>query len=148
MPNDPQRRALVDAILDRLAAIRAGATYFATPAEVTGDFKGLPELIGFPTYCVVSGDETPEELTNGEIQEALEVSIAIWVSDDQDRRLALDRAIADVKRAIFTDDDLGGLALTVRHGLVRTDEAMLFAKPIAYGEVTLTVVYDHARSTV
>ena len=148
MPTDPIRRTIVTAIRDRLAAITMGTTYFYTPRDVGTQLKGFNEVAGFPAYCVIGGDEQPSELTNAEITERLTVHLVVWVSDDKDRHLMLDRALADVKRALYVDNDLAGLVLSLTPGPTRTDESALFARPIAYGEIDVLVEYDHARRDV
>jgi hypothetical protein len=147
-PSDPKRQAIIDAIVARLAAITAGATYFFTP-EVGVDYRHHSEITKFPYYGVIEGDEMNDFLAmTPQIKTTLSVSIVGWVSDAEDRRKALNRAVADVQRAIVSDDTWGGIAFETRPLSVITDEATLFAKPFAYFEINIQVVWHHDHQTI
>lgn len=150
-PADSTAERLLVAIQTRLAGIEAGTSYFFTPSEVTRDWVGFHEAKGYPTYCVIEGQREPyelEQLTMGTCGSRLGLYIVGLISDDTARRTTLNRCIADVCRALFTDQTFGGLALWLRQPTIKTDEAALFAKPFAYFELTTAAYYVHAPGDV
>lgn len=153
MASEPIREQLLAKVRDRLAAIAAGATYWFTPGEVARDYKHYEECQDLakdkPFYGVIEGDETKSGFTYPNIQAELKVVIVGWVVDEAARRIAVNRAIGDVLRACFSDEKWDALALETKDAVtIRTDEATWAAKPYAYFEVELTIVYVHARTAV
>lgn len=147
-PSEPITEQLIDAIVARLQGITAGADYWYTPGEVARDWKNYPEVRGFPFYGVIDGEQRGEDLTNVEIEETFFVTIVGWIKDTTDRRQAVRRALADVTKALHSDDTFGGLAQRMLAPGSVSDEAALVAKPFAYFELTVPIVYDRARTAV
>lgn len=149
MPTDPRDEQLLQAIATRLAAIVAGADYFYTPGEVSRDWKNFDEVRGFPFYGVIEGELTRTEDTYSTIDVTLPVTIVGWVNGDKmrvNRRMALNRAVADVIRAIYTDEAWNGLALITKVLRRTTDEAAVVAAPHAYFELALQIEYQLDRT--
>lgn len=147
-PSEPRTEQLIDAIVARLGAITAGATYWYTPGEVARDWKNYSEITGFPFYGVIDGEQHGDELTNMEIQETFTVIIVGWIKDTTDRRQAVRRAIADVMKAVHSDDTWGDLALRTLAPFSTTDQSALVAKPYGYFELSVPIVYDRVRTAV
>jgi hypothetical protein len=148
MATEPVREQILAAVRTRLAAIVTGATYWYTPVEVARDWKNFDEAPGFPFYGVIEGQEVTEAFAYKQIRATLRVILIGWVRDDQNRRIVLNRAVADVQRAVFSEESWGGLALETKPVSIRSDEAALVAKPYAYFEVEMDVVYVHALADV
>lgn len=146
MPTDPIDEQILAKIKTRLSAIAAGATYFYTPGEVSRDWKNWDEVRGFPFYGVIEGELQRPADTFTTVDVILPVTIVGWVKSDQDRRIVLNRAAADVIRALYTDETWGGLALITKVLRRPTDEAAVVAKPHAYFELALQIEYQLDRT--
>lgn len=145
MPTDPIDEQILTAIETRLKAIVTGATYFYTPGEVARDWKNWDEARSFPFYGIIEGEIQRQEDTYTTIDVILPVTIVGWVKHDAARRQHVNRAAADVIRAIYTDETWGGLALITKVLRRPTDEASLVAKPHAYFELALQIEYQLER---
>ncbi len=148
MPTDPIDEQILQKIEARLKAIVAGAAYFYTPMDVGRDWKNWDEARGFPCYGVIEGRRARPIDTFTKIDAQLTVIIIGWVKHDSERRIHLNRAIADVVRAVYTDESWGGLALITKVTEIVTDEAAVVAKPHAYFELTLAIEYQLDRTAV
>jgi len=150
MATDSIREQLLAAIETRLKGIVKGATYHYTPGEVLRDWKNYDEVTGFPFYGIIEVEEDSEAFTYTNLQAQLRVTIVGWVNGDKmeqgKRRLALNRAIADVRRAVMSEESWGGLALVTRIPRTTTDEATWTARPFAYFEMTVEIDFVHART--
>lgn len=148
MPIDPLREQLLAAVAARLSTLTADGTTWYMPGEVSRDWKNFDEAKGFPCYGVIEGPEEPDGEDNDQVHEVLTVTVVGWVKAPSDRRIVLNRAIGDVKRAIYLDETWGGLALWTAAPRVETDEATIEAKPFAYFELTMAIHYDRPRRSV
>jgi len=148
MPTDPVDEQILAAIEARLKGLAKGSTYFYTPGEVARDWKNFDEVRAFPFYGVIEGELKRTEDTFTTVDVTLPVTIVGWVKSDQDRRVVLNRAAADVIRAIYTDETWGGLALITKVLSRATDEAAAAAKPHAYFELALQIEYQLDRTAV
>lgn len=146
MADEPIREQLIDAVVTRLEAITDGTTYWTKPGGVGRDWKHYTDVQSFPFYGVIDGDEEPIEETNNEVTESFSVIIVAWIKNDADRRQALNRSVADIRRAIYADETWGGLADYTVPPSVVSDEASLVTAPFAYFELTMQIVYRHART--
>ncbi len=144
---EPIREQILAAVAVRLAAITAGSTYWATPGEVGRDWKNFDEPKGYPFYGVIEGVEEPDGEDNVDVHEVFTVLVIGWVKGE-DRRTLVNRAIGDIKTAIYTDETWSALAIWTEAPSVVTDEAALVAKPFGYFELTMKVHYDRARAAV
>jgi hypothetical protein len=152
-PSEPIRQQLIAKIVTRLQGIAAGGTYWYTPCEVAQDWRSFTEIPKLaqdrPFYGVIEGDENNEYNTFGPtISTKLIVIIVGWITDQKDRRRALNRAIGDVQKAIFSDAEWTGSAFNTRPVRVSNDEAALVAKPFGYFELEMEIEYIHAEGTV
>lgn len=150
---EPLREQLLAAVTARLAALTAGTTYWFTPAEATRDWKSWEETkaeAGKPGYGIIEGKEIQEDLTNTEVHVTHDVTVTGWIKEDQNRRTALNRAIADIVKAIYTDETWGLPVTAAWTNVVEivTDEAALQSQGFAYFELTARVHYDRARTSV
>lgn len=148
MPIDPIDEQILAKIDARLKALVAGATYFYTPGDVARDWKNWDEVKGFPFYGVIEGRRARPIDTFTMVTARLAVTIVGWVKSDAQRRIVLNRAIADVVRACYADESWDGLALITTVTEIVTDEAAVVAKPHAYFEVTLQIEYQVLRGAV
>lgn len=151
MPTDPIDEQILAKIATRLAALVDGATYFFKPGEVARDWKNFDEVKSFPFYGVIEGTRVRTEDTYTKVETALTAHIVGWVNGDKmgvPRRIAVNRAIADVVRAIYTDETWDGLALLTKVPEIATDEAAAAAKPYAYFEMKLAIDYQLDRTAV
>jgi hypothetical protein len=146
MPVDPIDEQILARVAERLSAIQAGATYFYTPGEVARDWKNWDEVRSWPFYGVIEGELSRAETTMTTVEVTLPVTIVGWVRSDDARRTVLNRACADVIRAIYTDESWGGLALITKVTRRATDEAALVAKPHGYFELMLEILYHLDRT--
>ena len=146
MPAEPIDEQILGKVAARLGAITAGATYFYTPGEVARDWKNWDEVRSFPFYGIIEGELSRKEDTYTMVDVILPVTIVGWVKHESTRRSALNRAAADVIRAIYTDETWGGLALITKVLRRSTDEAAVVAKPHAYFELALQIEYQLART--
>jgi len=146
MPVDPIDEQILAKIATRLKMLDAGVTYFYTPGEVARDWKNWDEVTTFPFYGVIEGRRARPIDTYTTVTAELTVTIVGWVKHDQERRTVLNRAIADVIRAVYTDESWGGLALITKVAEIVTDEAAVVAKPHAYFELTLAIDYTVDRA--
>jgi YHS domain-containing protein len=148
MPVDPIDEQILDRVRARLAAIVTGDTYFYSPGETARDWKNWDEVKSFPFYGVIEGRRGRPIDTFTKVEAQLTVTIVGWIKHDANRRVVLNRAIADVIRAVYTDETWGGLALITDVPEIVTDEAAVVAKPHAYFEITLRIDYMLDRTAV
>lgn len=144
-PADPKDEQILQAIEARLKAIVQGATFFYTPGEVFRDWKNWDEVRSFPYYGIIEGELQRQEDTFTKVDVILPVTIVGWVRHDTTRRVVLNRASADVIRAIYQDESWGGLALITKVLRRPTDEAAAISKPHAYFELSLQIEYQLDR---
>lgn len=148
MPTDPIDEQILDKIATRLKALVAGTLYFYTPGEVARDWKNWDEITSFPFYGVIEGRRARPIDTYTKIDAELTVTIVGWVKHEAQRRTVLNRAVADVIRAVYVDESWDGLALITKVTEIVTDEAAVVAKPHAYCEITLQIEYQLDRTAV
>lgn len=149
MPDEPIDEQILQRIETRLKALTAGVSYFFTPGDVSRDWKNFDEVRAFPFYGVIEGELQRAEDTYTMIDVTLPVTIVGWVNGDTmrlNRRIAINRAAADLIRAIYTDETWGGLALITKVLRRPTDEAAVVARPHGYFELALQIEYQLDRT--
>ncbi len=109
---DPLRLQIINRIVAVLQAITAGATYWYTPGAVNKRFTHWSECKSFPTYSVSTASGGKVELSgaagdDSEYTEDFYVSIKGVVKDSVDTVTRLERALADVRKAIDADSRSG-----------------------------------------
>jgi hypothetical protein len=146
MPSDPIDEQILAQIQARLQAMVSGDLYFYSPGEVSRDWSNWDEVKSFPFYGVIEGRRTRSIDTYTTVTATLTVTIVGWVRHETERRIALNRAVADVIRAVYQDESWSGLALITAVTEIVTDEAAVAAKPYAYFELTLAIDYQLDRT--
>ena len=142
-----RRRAIVEAISEKLEQINGNAPFRTSVAKVERRLKFWDEVNEFPTIHVGAGSETREYDGGGFRFRFLQLTIRCYVSDDDDVILALEELLEDVESVLEENDTLqytdstGASQFTAQTtiGAVTTDEGVL--KPLGVGEITIEVRY-------
>ena len=142
-----RRRAIVEAISQKLEQINGNAPFRTSVAKVERRLKFWDEVNEFPTIHVGAGSETREYDGGGFRFRFLQLTIRCYVSDDDDVILALEELLEDVESILEENDPLqytdstGASQFTAQTtiGAVTTDEGVL--EPLGVGEITIEVRY-------
>ena len=142
-----RRRAIVEAISEKLEQINGNAPFRTSVAKVERRLKFWDEVNEFPTIHVGAGSETREYDGGGFRFRFLQLTIRCYVSDDDDVILALEELLEDVESVLEENDPLqytdstGASQFTAQTtiGAVTTDEGVL--EPLGVGEITIEVRY-------
>ena len=142
-----RRRAIVEAISEKLEQINGNAPVRTSVAKVESRLKFWDEVNEFPTIHVGAGSETREYDGGGFRFRFLQLTIRCYVSDDDDVILALEELLEDVESILEENDPLqytdstGASQFTAQTtiGAVTTDEGVL--EPLGVGEITIEVRY-------
>ena len=142
-----RRRAIVEAISEKLELINGNAPYRTSVAKVERRLKFWDEVNEFPTIHVGAGSETREYDGGGFRFRFLQLTIRCYVSDDDDVILALEELLEDVESVLEENDPLqytdstGASQFTAQTtiGAVTTDEGVL--EPLGVGEITIEIRY-------
>ena len=142
-----RRRAIVEAISEKLEQINGNAPFRTSVAKVERRLKFWDEDNEFPTIHVGAGSETREYDGGGFRFRFLQLTIRCYVSDDDDVILALEELLEDVESILEENDPLqytdstGASQFTAQTtiGAVTTDEGVL--EPLGVGEITIEVRY-------
>ena len=138
-----RRRAIVEAISEKLEQINGNAPFRTSVAKVERRLKFWDEVQEFPTIHVGAGSETREYDGGGFRFRFLQLTIRCYVSDDDDVILALEELLEDVESVLEENDPLqytdstGASQFTAQTtiGAVTTDEGVL--EPLGVGEITI-----------
>ena len=142
-----RRRAIVEAISEKLEQINGNAPFRTSVAKVERRLKFWDEVQEFPTIHVGAGSETREYDGGGFRFRFLRLTIRCYVSDDDDVILALEELLEDVESVLEENDPLqytdstGASQFTAQTtiGAVTTDEGVL--EPLGVGEITIEIRY-------
>jgi|TARA_R100000482_G_C5062269_1_gene117630 hypothetical protein len=142
-----RRRAIVEAISEKLEQINGNAPFRTSVAKVERRLKFWDEVQEFPTIHVGAGSETREYDGGGFRFRFLQLTIRCYVSDDDDVILALEELLEDVESVLEENDPLqytdstGASQFTAQTtiGAVTTDEGVL--EPLGVGEITIEIRY-------
>ena len=142
-----RRRAIVEAISEKLEQINGNAPFRTSVAKVERRLKFWDEVQEFPTIHVGAGSETREYDGGGFRFRFLQLTIRCYVSDDDDVILALEELLEDVESILEENDPLqytdstGASQFTAQTtiGAVTTDEGVL--EPLGVGEITIEIRY-------
>ena len=142
-----RRRAIVEAISEKLEQINGNAPFRTSVAKVERRLKFGDEVNEFPTIHVGAGSETREYDGGGFRFRFLQITIRCYVSDDDDVILALEELLEDVESVLEENDPLqytdstGASQFTAQTtiGAVTTDEGVL--EPLGVGEITIEIRY-------
>lgn len=104
-PTDPKPLQAMQRIVTVLRLIEAGAEYFYTPHAVDMGYNHMERAEGQPYYVVYRGDPAGSSRYAGENQwdEDFNITIEGVVHNETDTVAALERAVADVRKAINED---------------------------------------------
>ena len=142
-----RRRAIVEAISEKLEQINGNAPFRTSVAKVERRLKFWDEVNEFPTIHVGAGSETREYDGGGFRFRFLQLTIRCYVNDDDDVILALEELLEDVESVLEENDPLqytdstGASQFTAQTtiGAVTTDEGVL--EPLGVGEITIEIRY-------
>ena len=142
-----RRRAIVEALSEKLEGINGSAPFRTSVAKVERRLKFWDEVDEFPTIHVGAGAETREYDGGGFRFRFLSITVRCYVSDDDDVILALEELLEDVESVLEDNDPLtytdstGASQSTVQTtiGTVDTDEGVL--EPLGVGEITCEIRY-------
>jgi hypothetical protein len=142
-----RRRAIVEAISEKLEQINGNAPFRTSVAKVERRLKFWDEVQEFPTIHVGAGSETREYDGGGFRFRFLQLTIRCYVSDDDDVILALEELLEDVESVLEENDPLqytdstGASQFTAQTtiGAVTTDEGVL--EPLGVGEIVCEIRY-------
>jgi len=108
-----------------------------------------PASIDLPRVIIQSGDEGIEVFPNDIIQCQFPVYLAVYIVHDEGDRISTDkhlnRLIGDVKKAVFSDNTLGGLVIDcvpVTIDPFSNSEGQFYAGVVA----ELSIKYRHVRT--
>lgn len=104
LPAELKRVQILDRVVEVLKAIRAGSSYFATPASVEKRLRHWKEVSRGPAYSVHvdSGGEATTELGHNRT-ETFYLNVKGVVLDEKDPATAIAHAARDIRYAIDTD---------------------------------------------
>ena len=142
-----RRRAIVEALAEKLEAINGEAPFRTSVAKVERRLKFWDEVNEFPTIHVGAGAETREYDGGGFRFRFLRITIRCYVSDDNDVILALEELLEDVESVLEDNDPLtytdstGASQSTVQTTIatIDTDEGVL--EPLGVGEIVCEIRY-------
>ena len=142
-----RRRAIVEAICEKLEQINGNAPIRTSVAKVERRLKFWDEVDEFPTLHVGAGGETRQYDGGGFRFRFLTITVRCYVSDDSDVIEALEELLEDVETVLEDNDPLtytdstGTSHTTVQTTVqsVDTDEGVL--EPLGVGEIVLEVRY-------
>ena len=142
-----RRRAIVEALSEKLEAINGEAPFRTSVAKVERRLKFWDEVDEFPTIHVGAGAETREYEGAGFRFRFLRITVRCYVSSDDDVILALEELLEDVESVLEDNDPLeytdstGASQSTVQTTIatVDTDEGVL--EPLGVGEITCEIRY-------
>jgi len=119
---DPASEQILDAIISTLAGINGGADY-------THDFSGERQVVRYAQWpgnevwdnmIQLAGLESQDDENQGhdvvEVTQEFAIGISLRVWNEEDKTLGLEEAIADVKKAVRRNEQLGGLAARISLG--------------------------------
>ena len=143
-----KRKKVVDALVGKLKQIDGNTPYNSNVFNnVDGHLKFLDEIQQYPKICVVAGDEF-REYQPGEFKwRLLDITIRVYINDENDAQETLALLLEDIERIIDDNDNLvyddtvspvqSTTSLTI--GSISTDEGVI--SPLGIGEMTVRIRY-------
>lgn len=143
-----KRKKVVDAIVNKLKGIDGNHPFNSNVFDnVDGHLKFLDEIEQYPKLCVVAGDEFREYLPDQFKWRLLDITIRVYIKDENDTQETLALLLEDIENIIDDNDSLvyddtvspslSTTSLTI--GSISTDEGVI--APLGIGEMTLRVRY-------
>ena len=142
------RKKVVDAIVNKLKGIDGNHPFNSNVFDnVDGHLKFLDEIEQYPKICIVAGDEFREYQPGDFKWRLLDLTIRVYISDENDTQETLALLLEDIESIIDDNDSLlyddtvdpslSTTSLTI--GSISTDEGVI--APLGIGEMTLRVRY-------
>ena len=148
MVSRTKRKKVTDALVKKLKGINGNHPYNSNVFDnVDGHLKFLDEIQQYPKICVVAGDEFREYQPGDFKWRLLDLTIRVYISDENDTQETLALLLEDIERVIDDNDSLmyddtvdpslSTTSLTI--GSISTDEGVI--APLGIGEMTVRVRY-------
>ena len=148
MVSRTKRKKVVDAIVNKLKGIDGNHPFNSNVYDnVDGHLKFLDEIEQYPKLCVVAGDEFREYLPDQFKWRLLDITIRVYIKDENDTQETLALLLEDIENIIDDNDSLvyddtvspslSTTSLTI--GSISTDEGVI--APLGIGEMTVRVRY-------
>ena len=143
-----KRKKVVDAIVNKLKGIDGNHPFNSNVFDnVDGHLKFLDEIEQYPKLCVVAGDEFREYLPDQFKWRLLDITIRVYIKDENDTQETLALLLEDIENIIDDNDSLvyddtvspslSTTSLTI--GSISTDEGVI--APLGIGEMTVRIRY-------
>ena len=148
MVSRTKRKKVIDALVNKIKLINGQAPYNSNVSDnVDGHLKFLDEIEQYPKVCVVAGDEFREYLPNAFKWRLLDISLRVYVYDNNDTQETLALLLEDLERVIDDNDNLvyddtvdpSQSTTSITIGSITTDEGVI--APLGIGEMTVRVRY-------
>lgn len=148
MVSRTKRKKVVDALVNKIKLINGQHPYNSNVSDnVDGHLKFLDEIEQYPKVCIVAGDEFREYLPNAFKWRLLDLTIRVYIHDNNDTQETLALLLDDIERVIDDNDGLvyddtvdPSLSTTsITIGSISTDEGVI--APLGIGEMTVRVRY-------
>lgn len=142
------RKKVVEALVKKFKEID-GNNPFNTNLfnNVDGKLKFLDEIEEYPKVCVVAGDEFREYQPGSFKWRILDITIRVYIKDENDAQETLALLLEDIERVIDDNDNLvyddtvdpNKSTTSVTIGSISTDEGVI--SPLGIGEMVVRVRY-------
>ena len=148
MVSRTKRKKVVDALVNKIKLINGQHPYFSNVSEnVDGRLKFLDEIEQYPKVCVIAGDEFREYQPNAFKWRLLDITIRVYIHDNNDTQETLALLLEDLERVIDDNDNLvyddtvdpSQSTTSITIGSISTDEGVI--APLGIGEMTVRVRY-------
>jgi hypothetical protein len=148
MVSRTKRKKVVDALVNKIKLINGQYPYNSNVSNnVDGHLKFLDEIEQYPKVCVIAGDEFREYQPNAFKWRLLDLTIRVYIHDNNDTQETLALLLDDIENIIDDNDNLvyddtvdpsqSTTSLTI--GSISTDEGVI--APLGIGEMTVRVRY-------
>ena len=148
MVSRTKRKKVTDALVKKLKGINGIHPFNSNVFDnVDGHLKFLDEIQQYPKLCVVAGDEFREYQPGSFKWRLLDLTIRVYISDENDTQETLALLLEDIERVIDDNDSLmyddtvdpslSTTSLTI--GSISTDEGVI--APLGIGEMTVRIRY-------
>ena len=107
MVSRTKRKKVVDAIVNKLKGIDGNHPFNSNVYDnVDGHLKFLDEIEQYPKLCVVAGDEFREYLPDQFKWRLLDITIRVYIKDENDTQETLALLLEDIENIIDDNDSL------------------------------------------
>ena len=148
MTSRTKRKKVVDALVEKCKLINGNHPFNTNVSKnVSGRMKFLDEIEQYPKICIVAGDEFREYQPGDFKWRLLDLTIRVYISDENDAQETLALLLEDLEKIIDDNDNLvyddsvdpnqSTTSLTI--GSISTDEGVI--APLGIGDMTVRVRY-------